>query len=477
MTLLHEQLPTESSAEAEALFKQARRRRRRLRLLTATIVMVSILVGSVVLVSTASNRRTARAPAPQSTSTRHGALVPTDSDHPTTAYVADAGRIVPVSLASNRVEPPIPVPELNLGQSSTDVVVSPSGTTAYTVSLPQPLHSGSDQSGPTVVLINLVQRRVESEIPFSASAIQPGVSGSRPSFFVDALALTPNGRTLLIADAADNEILSVDLSTRRLGTPVVLPKELPQNWLIKSIAQPTYSPRPPAPITDLAISPDGKMAYVVDGYAVIPVDLADHRAEQPIKGFDGPDRIAISPDGQTAYVTNPYCWEVIHTGQCQLPPRRPLVEPNGRIQLFAGGDEISVVNLSGGRIARTLTLGKASEPTGIAVSPDGSLLYVTHGAYSPQGRFLSVLTPTGIEVVRIDDGLGVNTGANAVAIAPAGSEAYLSSFQIVTPGPFAPTVLRGVIAVNLKNRTAGSPVDFGSPVAYGTSTGGVAFGR
>ena len=56
----------------------------------------------------------------------------------------------------------------------------------------------------------------------------------------------------------------------------------------------------------LAISPDGRTAYVVieNLNVVIPIDLASQRIEQMIKVGTFPDAIALTPDGKTAYVVN-----------------------------------------------------------------------------------------------------------------------------------------------------------------------------
>ncbi len=52
----------------------------------------------------------------------------------------------------------------------------------------------------------------------------------------------------------------------------------------------------------IAITPDGKTAYVASNSGVIPISTATNTAGKPIKGLDGP--IAITPNGKTAYVIN-----------------------------------------------------------------------------------------------------------------------------------------------------------------------------
>jgi sugar lactone lactonase YvrE len=69
----------------------------------------------------------------------------------------------------------------------------------------------------------------------------------------------------------------------------------------------------PDGVGDLAISPDGVMAYATGNtYVVIggrnynpvtPIDLKTGVAETPIELRYPPDGIALSPDGRTAYFT------------------------------------------------------------------------------------------------------------------------------------------------------------------------------
>ena len=54
----------------------------------------------------------------------------------------------------------------------------------------------------------------------------------------------------------------------------------------------------------IAITPDGKRAYVVNSGSgtVTPIRAADGTALKPIKVGSNPDAIAITPGGKTAYV-------------------------------------------------------------------------------------------------------------------------------------------------------------------------------
>ena len=269
-------------------------------------------------------------------------LAPTDLSA-TTAYVADASGLVPVSLATGQVGPSIAIPGYD---GTANLVAAPNGQTAYVVSLPTPAHPATDESGPALVPVNLLTRRLGQPIDFRATAIQVDSALSQPMFELAGLAITPNGRTVLVADEADHSIIPINVVTRQVGQPIVLPVERTISSLIRApLSGPSYTPAQPAQFGDIAVNPDGKTAYVSDGYSVIPVSLTRHRALAPITGFDAPSMIAVSPGGRFAYVTNPDCWEEISTGDCIATPRTPVVEPNGKIQLYAGGQFVSVVDL------------------------------------------------------------------------------------------------------------------------------------
>src|SRR5262249_58284368 len=75
----------------------------------------------------------------------------------------------------------------------------------------------------------------------------------------------------------------------------------------RTTTTPPLAPINPGPITaDIAITPDGKTAYVPNPGpgGVPPIRTATNTPLPPIK-TGGPNAVAITPDGKTAYVTNP----------------------------------------------------------------------------------------------------------------------------------------------------------------------------
>ena len=112
---------------------------------------------------------------------------------------------------------------------------------------------------------------------------------------------------------------------------------------------------------------------------------------------------------------------------------------------------MNVVDLRSNKIVGRIDVGKYSEPTGIAVSPDGTKLYVTFGQFGERGNQIVLINTRtdGVEA-RINDGIPFsrNLGADDLAVTPDGKEAFLSSFAVVTPGPDGQVTLRGVVVVD-----------------------------
>ncbi len=103
----------------------------------------------------------------------------------------------------------------------------------YDVTLPTPSRSGLDEAGPELGPVNLVTRQLGTPIPFRASVSSSGTGSYRnASFDLTELAITPDDKTVLVADAADYAVIPIDVATRTVSTPIVLPPERPVGSLI-----------------------------------------------------------------------------------------------------------------------------------------------------------------------------------------------------------------------------------------------------
>jgi YVTN family beta-propeller protein len=132
----------------------------------------------------------------------------------------------------------------------------------------------------------------------------------------------------------------------------------------------------------IAITPDGKSAYVVNYVpgTVTPIDLRTHEPGEEIPVGDEPWAIAITPDGRTAYVANRTSGTVtaIDTETNAAGPDIPVGELPGPIAIAPDGRTAYVTRSLDGTITPVDT--KTNEPghpidvgygvSGIAVSPN-----------------------------------------------------------------------------------------------------------
>ncbi len=126
--------------------------------------------------------------------------------------------------------------------------------------------------------------------------VAPAVSGP-PMIGVrdgaDALAVTPDGRTLFVANGGD------DTGAMQIVGHTVTP-----------VATATGRPGRPIPVGSfpdaLAVTPDGRTLFASSetGNNVTPVSLPADMAGRPIRAGPNPQALAVTPDGRTLYVAD-----------------------------------------------------------------------------------------------------------------------------------------------------------------------------
>lgn len=174
--------------------------------------------------------------------------------------------------------------------------------------------------------------------------------------------------------------------------------------------EPVGSPVPVgAEPTSVAITPDGKYAYVTDAgdesVSVIEMGLRVKRATVEEVGA-APFGIAITPDGKYAYVTD------------------------------RGSDRVSVISTATNGVVEKIPVG--NEPTGIAISPTGKFAYVAdHGENEVQVINVESMSLTGaaIKVGEGPTGIEFTPGGTAYVVDELGREvsAIKSATEPVTP--------------------------------------------
>jgi YVTN family beta-propeller protein len=216
-------------------------------------------------------------------------------------------------------------------------------------------------------------------IDTATKSIVAKLAGDAPAY---ALAIAPTGKTAYIADGG---AWAVDIKT---GKQTNIEQQLGAG--------------------SLALSPDGKLLYVVNTTPpeVVAFSASNYQSVATIilenLGTSLPSSIAISPDGSTAYVSY-----------------SAVIDPN---QQPSG---VQVINLSTDTVVNSIDIPYG--PTGLMVTPNGQWLYVAEGGYY---GVAVIDTSTQTVTNLIDTGTVPNTG---ISFTPDGAFAYVANGGTAVP--------------------------------------------
>jgi YVTN family beta-propeller protein len=223
--------------------------------------------------------------------------------------------------------------------------------------------------------------------------------GPKPS----GLAFTPDGSRLVVTllgetVEAPGAVAVIDCATGTAGTPVPVG------------GQPER----------LALSPDGRRAYVVSMHdrSVSVLDVAAHTVVANVSLGELPFNVLAAPDGERVYVgvLRANHLAVIDTRSHEVVDRIDVPSPNGlafspdRRSIYVTcvfDDAVRVIDLDTGEVVRSAAAGE--EPGHLALTEDGSRAYICR----PFGETVSVLDTERLEVVRT---ITVDKGPTTVAI-------------------------------------------------------------
>jgi len=183
--------------------------------------------------------------------------------------------LTPIDLATNRPGKPI-----KLSEPPQAIAMAPDGK-AYVAIQASSMTSHGFRTAYDFMSLDLATGRLGKPVRLSGGP--------------DAIAITPNGKTAYVTIFSSGTVTPINLSTNKARRPIKISgKSLGKRFIGRPFA--------------IAITPDGKTAYVTNGASgtVMPIDVATNRPGRPIKisGKPGSDAIAISADGTTAYVAN-----------------------------------------------------------------------------------------------------------------------------------------------------------------------------
>ncbi|MGO8960039.1 MAG: hypothetical protein ACLQFR_22115 [Streptosporangiaceae bacterium] len=326
-----------------------------------------------------------------------------------TAYVITAGStVVPVNPATGKAGKPIAVPPVGLSSFQMPVIAAtPNGRTVYVLGgeryeMATPIDTQTNHAGPP---INVHQQGSIWGIAITPNgktayvAGQPGGvvpvdiatnSALRPVKIPGhsslSIAITPNSKTVYVADSEDG------LGSTR--TRYVTPVRVATNVALKPIK---FSGGRFGFLDSVAISPDGRTAYVLDAVqggkaysnVVTPISTATNTALKPIRikapGFA--EKVIVSPDGRTAYVLSSLAVTPIDTATnkafppISLPARvgdayTMLMSPNGKtIYVLCPGGVIPV-DLAARHAFEPIKIKGVDNSAVIGLTPDGTALYI-----------------------------------------------------------------------------------------------------
>ena len=203
------------------------------------------------------------------------------------------------------------------------------------------------------------------------------------------IAISPDGRKAYVADSNNDQVIPIDLTT----TPVTLGAPIAVG----------AGPR------GIAFSPDGSMAYVADNAAgsLTPITVATDTALPAITGVGvQPRELAITPDGSTAYVAD------------------------------NGSSNVYPVALPSGVVGTPISVGSGLMPLGIAITPDGTRAYTANfGVASGRGGSGHTVTPITLSTATAGMPITVGGGPWSIAVTPDSKTVYVGNSNDLTVTP------------------------------------------
>ena len=303
-------------------------------------------------------------------------------------------------------------------------------------------------SGYLVTSDGKIQRFSTSTNAVTTTVDVPGAN------FVD-VAVSPTGRTFYAVDRSGDSIRVFDATTG-LATATIT----------------GFS----APIA-IALSPDAKRAYVANQTArtVAVVDTTTNTIAMTysLSSTSAPTDLVVSPDGSLVYITVGNALQVRSTSDGTLQKTYALAGNAPAVALSATSAYVAVDTpfsvesaLLSGTTSETLDNTMAGQPRSIAVSPDGTTLYVGtmgNGAYTLLSATIGsgALTQVGSATAQ--------TGLVSISVTSDSSTVYaaaLNEIAVLPRGASTPTTVTGTVTTNIAAvAVCPSVTDPGAPTA------------
>jgi YVTN family beta-propeller protein len=339
-------------------------------------------------------------------SARHVRLISSSCSGPAgAAYVSDAGwdGFSAIDTATCKViqtynvgDTPVPGDAGDYNYSSTNEGLAIHGTTLYF----------ADTGNSTVAVIDASK--------LDPSNYNPAEKLINVGLFPQALAVTPNGKQVWVADTgpqtsssspADIKVIStatnkITATLRVSGSPSQIAFTSTRAYVVTSQGLSVYDTATGRQVGQVrglgdprgeALSPNGKTVYVTNtrDSELAAISTASDRVTGTTKVGQEPWQVVVSPDGKTVYVTNPdsdtvsvisaATGHVSHTISITGGPAVLGLTPNGK-QLWVGditSAYVTVVNTAGDTVVGSINLGGSTANSGDGYGPNGIALTAT----------------------------------------------------------------------------------------------------
>ncbi|AKB22332.1 beta-propeller fold lactonase family protein [Methanosarcina sp. WH1] len=154
----------------------------------------------------------------------------------------------------------------------------------------------------------------------------------------------------------------------------------------------------------IAVTPDGKKVFVTDSGNVSVIDTSTNNITATVSTGDTPLGVAVTPDGKKLYVAN---W--------------------GR------QDIVAVIDTATNRVVGTINVGY--HPVGVAVSPDGTKVYVTNirehfeGIVEVDADFvIGTVSVIDTATDTVTDTVKIGEEPSGIAVSPSGTKVYVANY-------------------------------------------------
>ena len=278
------------------------------------------------------------------------------------AYVSNGGPGTVSGIMFFPPSPPSVVSTTGVGHFPQGVAVSPDGTRVYVANM------GATSGSGTLSVIN-------------AAVTPPSVTATvRVGGFPSAVAVAPGGTKVYVTNSFSNtvSVINAQSSPPAVKTTVAVGK---------------------GP-TGVAVSPDGKRVIAnssANTVSVINATKLTPSVSATVAVGIGPNGVAVSPDGKRVYVANQSSDTVSVIDTTTTPPSvaatvafetntfpfQLVFSPDGtRVYVANAGGGVWVVDATANPPSRLTFITVGAGPSGIAITPDGAVVYVVNNGVS-----------------------------------------------------------------------------------------------